>query len=132
MAIRCWDHRSETRFTVGGGDDRLYGRGGNDRLIGGNGADFFDGGAGTDQLYGGAGADQFEFDRGEGDDVIHDFENNIDTLRFDNFSYLTTAADALTYATQIGNDVLFDFGADGTVLVLGVTTGQLLNDIDIV
>ena len=115
-----------------GGNDHLYGRSGNDRLLGGEGDDFFDGGAGTDQLYGGGGADQFEFDRGEGDDVVHDFENNIDRLRFDNFSYLTTAADALTYATQIGSDVLFDFGADGTVLVLGVTTGQLANDIDIV
>ena len=115
-----------------GGDDKLYGRGGNDKLSGGEGDDFFDGGGGTDLLIGGGGADRFHFDRGEGDDLIQDFENNIDQLEFDNFGYLSNASDALSYATQVGSDVFFDFGGDGTVLVLGVTTGQLANDIEIV
>ncbi|MEB8385635.1 calcium-binding protein [Rhodobacteraceae bacterium KMM 6894] len=120
---------------VGGdGDDSLYGGSGADTMRGGDGADRFDGGggSGTDLLYGNAGADVFHFDRGEGDDVIKDFENNIDLIEFDNFGYLTDAASALTYATESGGDVLFDFGADGTVLVEDATIAQLLNDIDIV
>ena len=64
--------------------------------------------------------------------MIKDFEDDIDTIAFDNFSYLTSAADALTYATQVGSDVLFDFGADGIVLVENATMLQLQNDIDIV
>lgn len=119
----------------GDGNDYLWGGSGADTLLGGNGNDYLDGGAGPgiDQLYGGAASDRFHFDRGEGNDVIKDFENNIDRLEFDNFGYLTTAADALTYATTTaGGDTLFDFGADGTVLVEGWSTGYLLNDIDIV
>ncbi|MEJ6398390.1 beta strand repeat-containing protein [Yoonia sp. 208BN28-4] len=115
-----------------GGNDNLYGRSGNDKLVGGDGEDFFDGGAGNDRLFGEGGADTFQFDAGEDHDYVMDFENNIDTVEFDGFSYLTNAASALTYATQEGNDVVFDFGADGMLTVFGTTTGQLANDIDIV
>ncbi|MCZ4353694.1 calcium-binding protein [Roseovarius aestuarii] len=120
---------------VGGdGNDSLYGGSGADTMRGGDGADRFDGGGGTgiDLLYGDGGADVFHFDRGEGDDVIKDFENNIDLIEFDNFGYLSDAASALTYATEVSGDVLFDFGADGTLLVENATKAQLLNDIDIV
>ncbi|MEB8389325.1 calcium-binding protein [Rhodobacteraceae bacterium KMM 6894] len=118
----------------GSGDDSLYGGDGADTMRGGSGADRFDGGggSGTDLLYGDSGADTFHFDRGEGDDVIKDFENNIDLIEFDNFSGFTTAADALAYATEISGDVFFDFGTDGTVLVENATIAQLMNDIDIV
>ncbi|MEJ6398389.1 calcium-binding protein [Yoonia sp. 208BN28-4] len=115
-----------------GGNDNLYGRSGNDKLVGGDGEDFFDGGAGNDRLFGEGGADTFQFDAGEDHDYVMDFENNIDTVEFDGFSYLTNAASALTYAAQEGNDVVFDFGADGMLTVFGTTTGQLANDIDIV
>ncbi|MEB8385649.1 calcium-binding protein [Rhodobacteraceae bacterium KMM 6894] len=115
-----------------GGDDSLYGRSGDDKLYGGKGQDRFDGGGGDDLLYGGADADQFHFDRGEGNDTIKDFENNIDVIEFDNFGYLTTAADALGFASEISGDVFFDFGADGTVLVENATMAQLTNYIDIV
>ncbi|MEB8385653.1 calcium-binding protein [Rhodobacteraceae bacterium KMM 6894] len=135
-----------------GGNDRLHGRGGDDSMVGGSGADslyggsgadtmrggsgddYLDGGggSGTDLLYGNSGADEFHFDRGEGDDVIMDFENNVDVIQFDNFSGFTTAADALSFATQTGGDVFFDFGADGTLLVENATIAQLGNDIDIV
>ncbi|MFZ1467440.1 MAG: calcium-binding protein [Paracoccaceae bacterium] len=114
------------------GVNRLYGFGGNDQLNGRAGNDFLDGGAGNDTLTGGSGADQFEFNSGEGNDRVTDFEDNIDTLRFDNFGYLTDAASALDYATQVGSDVLFDFGTDGSVLVMNVTMALLTNDIDII
>ncbi|MEB8386971.1 calcium-binding protein [Rhodobacteraceae bacterium KMM 6894] len=118
----------------GSGDDSLYGASGSDTMRGGSGADFLDGGggSGTDLLYGNSGADEFHFDRGEGDDVIKDFQNNVDTIAFDNFSGFTTAADALALATQNGADVFFDFGTDGTLLVENATINQLTNDIEIV
>ncbi|MCZ4352470.1 calcium-binding protein [Roseovarius aestuarii] len=118
----------------GSGEDSLYGGSGADTMRGGSGDDYLDGGggSGTDLLYGNSGADEFHFDRGEGDDVIKDFENNIDVIAFDNFSYLSSAADAVSYATESGGDVFFDFGSDGTVLVENATIAQLMNDISIV
>ncbi|RLJ59235.1 hypothetical protein BCF46_1383 [Litoreibacter meonggei] len=59
------------------------------------------------------------------------FENNIDTIEFGSFEYLSTPSDALAYATASGNGVLFDFGNDDTLLVQNVTKVQLTNDIDI-
>lgn len=61
------------------GSDRLYGEHGNDRLFGGNGNDLLKGGAHDDRMTGGAGADVFVFN--DGDDVIRDFEDNIDTIK---------------------------------------------------
>lgn len=61
------------------GNDRLYGEHGNDRLFGGAGKDVLKGGADDDRMTGGAGADVFVFN--DGDDVIRDFEDNIDTIK---------------------------------------------------
>ncbi len=54
-------------------DDRLIGDGGNDRLEGGKDADY---------LTGGEGADEFLFRKGDGVDVITDFEDGTDTIVF--------------------------------------------------
>lgn len=61
------------------GNDRLYGEQGNDRLFGGNGNDVLKGGADDDRMTGGAGADVFVFNGG--DDVIRDFENDVDMIK---------------------------------------------------
>jgi Ca2+-binding RTX toxin-like protein len=115
-----------------GGDDKLYGRGGSDKLYGGDGEDFLDGGGGSgkDLLYGGADADVFHFDRGEGIDVIKDFENNVDIIELDNFSLSKTQA--IDLAEQVGSDVVFDFGADGILTVEDTTIGMLVNDLEMV
>ncbi|MEB8385621.1 hypothetical protein OO012_00145 [Rhodobacteraceae bacterium KMM 6894] len=131
---RLHGHGGDDSMLGGSGDDSLYGASGADTMRGGSGSDFLDGGggSGTDLLYGDAGADVFHFDRSEGNDVVRDFENNIDVIEFDNFAGFTTANDALAFATETGGDVLFDFGADGTLLVENATIAQLGNDIDIV
>lgn len=144
--------------TLNGGDDyatsdrdTLYGGDGNDLLIsglttapqagwevygdylyGGTGNDTLIGGLANDVLQGGAGSDVFVFSSGGGADTISDFANDVDTLNLENFGYLSTVTDALSYATQVGSDVLFDFGADGSILLIGVTIAQLENDIAIV
>ncbi|MCZ4353852.1 hypothetical protein O4H61_15145 [Roseovarius aestuarii] len=131
---RLYGRDGADRLYGGDDDDRLYGGRGADQLFGGDGDDFLDGGTGeeTDLLFGEGGADAFHFDRGEGYDIVKDFQNNIDTIEFDNFGYLGTAADALAYAVQDGSDVLFDFGSDGSMLIEGATLAQLSNDIAIV
>jgi endonuclease YncB( thermonuclease family) len=136
----------EDRLSGRGGDDKLYGGNNNDILLGGSGSDklfggadndFLDGGGGSgiDTLNGGSGADIFHFDRGEGTDIIVDFENNIDVIQFDNFYGTGTSSVAdfiATYATKQGNDVFFDFGSDGELVVKNTTLGQLQNDVELV
>ena len=55
------------------GDDNLSGKDGNDTLIGG---------VGNDRLLGNEGNDTYVFNRGDGQDVIIEWEGDIDTIRF--------------------------------------------------
>lgn len=66
----------------GAGNDRLNGGEGWDNLNGGNGSDRLDGGAGNDRLAGGQGADTFVFTGQFGNDMIRDFEDGTDHIRF--------------------------------------------------
>lgn len=133
------DNLSDTLFGGGGndslfgnkGNDQLFGGANNDRLYGGNNNDLLNGDAGADTVFGGAGADDFYFDRGDGKDRYMDFQNNLDTLQLDNFSYLTSVADALSFAVNQNGDVFFNFGADGTILIKNITKAQLTDDIEI-
>ena len=106
------------------GDDaanRLFGAGGNDRLYGRK---------GDDVLKGGTGADVFVFARNGDRDRVIDFENDLDTIQIDrDFAGVSTAADALARARQVGADVVFDFGGGDVLTVEGVTKGQLVNDL---
>ena len=72
-----------TALTVlgGGGDDTLAGGNGADTLLGGAGADFIDGNQGNDTAFGGLGTDTFQWDPGDGSDILEGQEN-LDTLRF--------------------------------------------------
>ena len=54
------------------GDDALYGGENSDTLIGGAGNDQLNGGTGNDSLNGGAGNDIYQWNLGDGDDVISD------------------------------------------------------------
>lgn len=105
------------RLLGGRGDDTLQGRAHNDRL---------NGQAGDDILTGGRGADRFVFARGGGNDTITDFTDDVDSIHF---AGLGEAAEILDLATQVGDDVVFDFGAGDTLAVLGITLGALADDI---
>ena len=58
----------------GNGDDVIYGESGNDTLYGGDGADVLIGGVGDDYLAGDAGADIYIHSRGDGNDVINNYD----------------------------------------------------------
>jgi|GEM_PF-1790327 len=106
-----------------GGDlrDVIRGNGGDDRLIGNGGDDELDGGAGNDVKTGGAGADSFVFAAQNGDDVVTDFEDGLDTLDLTNLGPLFEA-DVLAALSASGDGVLLDLtaiGGSGSVLLEG-------------
>ncbi len=113
----------------GSGHDDVYGGSGNDRLAGGAGQDLLSGGAGNDQilggtgndaLFGGTGVDFFQFDFGDGNDVIYDFDIGIDFVDVSG----TGAIDPLDlfFSDVIVNGLLsteIDYGS-GAVTLVGV------------
>ena len=91
-------------LTGSAGNDRLTGGSGRDLLVGGPGRDLLDGGPGRDRLIGGAGRDRFVLRRGEGRDVIEDFQNGRDQLvlagglRFDDLTIVGAGRNTLIRA----------------------------------
>lgn len=102
---------------------------GDDVLFGGNGTQKLKGGRGDDKLFGGSGRDTFHFDKGKDKDVIRDFQNNADRIELDgfasNFNYRSVA-------TQVGDDVVLDFGSGDRLTIENATIGELANDLYIV
>ncbi|TNE67574.1 MAG: hypothetical protein EP335_01335 [Alphaproteobacteria bacterium] len=124
-----------------GGDDTLFGNTGNDTLLGGDGDDqLFNGedddladggagddtiwaGAGDDTLTGGAGADVFCFGQSAGNDIITDFNTDVDSLDLTARGITDTAAlgDAASEATVDGQaGLLLDLGDGETVFLKGL------------
>ncbi|MCB1366338.1 MAG: M10 family metallopeptidase C-terminal domain-containing protein [Rhodobacteraceae bacterium] len=110
------------RLYGGDGRDTVLGGAGNDRLYGGNGDDVLDGGAGDDLLDGDAGSDKFVLMVGGGNDVIRDFTDDVDTLRLDQALWagpLTRQQVVDTFATAVGDDILFIFAGGESIEVRG-------------
>ena len=115
---------------LGGADnDVLEGRSGNDFIKGDGGNDFLIGGDGVDSLQGGAGDDTFIFNPDGDNDFIGGFVTGAgtdDVIRlqgygaaFDEFSEVMSAA------SQVGANVVIDFGGGDTITLLGVTLASL-------
>ncbi len=114
----------------GGADnDKLYGGFGGDIVNGGGGADKIFGGRGNDFLIGGNGEDVFHFDRGDDIDRIRDFQRNVDRIELDGFS---NNYKPFQKASQVGNDVVFNFGNGDRLIVEDIQVSQLFGHIDIV
>ncbi|WP_321532213.1 calcium-binding protein [uncultured Desulfuromonas sp.] len=92
----------------GDGDDELYGGDGDDRLNGGEGDDSLSGGFGSDTLTGGAGDDVYDYEYGNGADVIDNSGGGSDGLIFGDI-----ASDRLTYL-QDGDDLIVRVDDDET------------------
>lgn len=112
----------------GTGNDILQGRQGNDHLIGQDGRDYMVGGAGNDRFTGGADADTFVFETGH--DVIEDLTIGEDRLRLSSDLLgggPVTGATLASFAEAQADGLLLDFGATGSVLLIGVTDVSLLS-----
>ena len=115
-------------LTGNSGANLLIGGAGNDFLRGSAGNDTLDGGIGDDELNGGSGSDIFIYRAGSGNDTVVNFSNNADTLDFSSFGFASVAA-AQANATQVGSDVVYDFGGGDTLTVEGRTIAELDDDI---
>ncbi|MGA9581850.1 MAG: calcium-binding protein, partial [Allosphingosinicella sp.] len=91
----------------------LYGGLGNDWIEAGRGADLLTGGKGNDRLEGQSGADIYYFDRGDGQDVIVDFDETS-----------STRSDRIRFGTGIlPTDIRF-LSVGPTDLVIGLVGGE--------
>ena len=118
----------------GGGQDRLQGGTGADRLAGSAGNDQLDGGKGTDSLTGGSGADVFVLKDGTGRDTIHDFRNEVDTLRLDDALWGggRSLRQVIAGAEATDGHLVFHWGNDSLILWGIARAGALLDDLEII
>ena len=98
-------HDAGVVFEGGGGHDYLTGGAGVDNLSGGAGNDTLEGGAGWDVLAGGSGADHFVFHRGDGPDVITDFQQGIDKISLNGFTFHNVGAFGIDGELWTGTEV---------------------------
>lgn len=128
------------------GSDRILGRQGDDRLEGNQGADIINGGSGNDNLFGGLGGDRlcggigndrldggpgndvFIFKVGFDGDVIVDFEDDVDTIWLIDFEIIN-GAQAMSFATQEGRHVVFNFDNGDTLTVSNTTITAVEDDL---
>jgi Ca2+-binding RTX toxin-like protein len=107
----------------GNGDDILYGGEGNDTLYGEVGNDILRGGLGNDRLEGGKGNDVYLFGRGEGQEVIYDYDTtkeNSDVLAFGE----DIAADQLWFKKSGSNLEISVIGTNDKVTINNWYTGS--------
>lgn len=103
-----------------GGNNRantLYGNGGNDRLFGYNGDDTLYGGQGNDSLYGSIGNDVYHVQRGDGQDLISDYDATVgakDRLVFDG-----AIDSSQVWLTRSGNDLVLSIIGTSDKVTIG-------------
>ena len=110
------------------GANVITGTAGDNIIDGGAGDDVIKGGAGDDRLKGGSGADIFEFSKGDGIDIIDDFDPGTDTLRISGAGNDSIIIEYLT----IGTLITYGRDADGNpidqIFLVGVASGLVTND----
>lgn len=109
--------------------NNLRGAGGDDRLYGGGGGDTLWGQAGNDTLTGGDGFDRFVFETGGGADIVVDAVGGpgaSDLILFIGFGpTYDTFGEAILAASEVGADVVFDFGGGQSLTLLNATLAAL-------
>ncbi|MCP4070183.1 MAG: calcium-binding protein, partial [Hyphomicrobiales bacterium] len=106
----------------GGGEDILNGNDGSDLIFGGGGGDTITGGSEDDILFGGRGSDTFVFGEGSGHDIIVDYNSGArrplqgDKISI-NFDGIDNFSDLMAVAQQSGNNIVFNFGENDTLVL---------------
>ncbi len=111
------------RVAGGAGDDLILGGNGNDKLFGQAGDDVFLAGKGHDTITGGSGADSFVFTRGDGTNVITDYQAGTDHILFIG----KVAGLANLNITQVGDDTHVSF-ANVTLILQHVDSATISAD----
>jgi len=107
------------------GDDRLAGDGNNNLLNGQGGNDTLFGAGGDDTLIGGAGSDEFSFDVSlAGNSIVADFDPASDIIDLSGLSGISSSAQVLELASQVGADTVFNF-AGSSITLAGVNLVDL-------
>ena len=117
------------RGTGNGMANGITGGAGSDTLTGGGGSDTLTGQGGDDILTGGSQADHFVFGPAMGHDEITDFADDTDLIVLQGIAGVQDVAQALSHASQIGADVVFDFGTAGGFVLRGIQLAVLSDDI---
>lgn len=113
----------------GDGDDVLRGMAGDDELRGGAGAETITGGLGDDAMWGGGQADVFRIGSVSGDDVVMDFQNDLDRIDLSRLSILGAnkvgTVQAAAHNVSGGSLIdLSELGGEGSLEIRGLTTAQ--------
>ncbi|MEL7099667.1 MAG: calcium-binding protein [Pseudomonadota bacterium] len=117
------------------GFDTLRGGAGDDSLDGGRQNDTLDGGAGNDTLIGSAGRDLFIFGRNAGDDVVRDYQDNIDRIDVSALGVSAFSDLSAAFSDRAGGGVLIDLsvaGGAGSITLLGSVTSADLTASDFI
>lgn len=125
--LEVWSGRNT--LDGGSGNDTLWGGTGNDYLLGGTGNDSLNaysgnntlrGGTGRDTLVGGTGKDRFVYYKGDGKDIIANFESNKDIIDLRNVNY--------SWKKSGSSDILMTLGS-GSILLKDAYGKQIkIND----
>jgi Ca2+-binding RTX toxin-like protein len=109
---------------VGSGTDTIIGNSANNVLTAGSGTDTLEGGGGSDTLVGGSGKDTFIFSSTDGTDTIVNFTHR-DIVSLNGIEGVSTFADVLSDASQVGSNTVLNFGPGETITLQGVSLSSL-------
>ncbi len=118
----------------GAGNDTINGGNGADVLLGGGGDDFIDGNQGNDIAFLGAGDDEFQWDPGDGSDVVEG-QDGTDTMLFNGAggdeNFVASAnGERVTFLRNVGNIVMDLNEVERSELnALGGTDNVVVNDL---
>ena len=109
---------SETLAAFDGVANTLNGLAGNDTLNGGSGNDTLNGGVGNDALSGGGGADTYVFSKGDGKDVVNNYDTDasVDVAQFAN---VASGDVSFVYQNGSSNDLVLQFAGGDQITVQG-------------
>jgi Ca2+-binding RTX toxin-like protein len=114
-ALRGGNGNGNDTLNGDAGNDILEGNAGDDRLNGDAGDDILFGGTGNDRLEGNAGNDTYVFRKGDGEDIVNNYDAAsaaIDAIRFED-----AARDELTGVFRDGGDLILTYGTNDKLTI---------------